>query len=415
VVGAGIAGLSAALCLTEAGVRVALHEATDHAGGRCRSYEDRVLGCRIDNGTHVLVGANRAAFRYLDRIGARDTLLAVGEAGIPFADLHTNERWRVRLGGGTLSRLLRDPSRWIPGATRGELARTIRLWTRGRAATVSACLGEGLLMDRLWRPLTEAALNTAPVEAAAVLLRPAVLALVLGGRDAATISIARDSLAQSFVEPAVAKLREAGATVGFGARLRVIESDGRRATGLGFEGLHIDLGPAEAVVLAVPQGAAAPLLASVRPPGEQRAIVNVHFKLPMGRIGRHDPLVGVLNGTVHWICLRGDVIACTTSAADALAEEPSETIAAQAWSDVARVLDLPADPLPPHRVVKEKLATPAQTPTMAATRPGPRTALANVALAGDWTDTGLPATIDAAALSGERAARVAQLYAAVNR
>lgn len=375
-----------------------------------------MLGCRIDNGTHVLVGANRAAFRYLDRIGARDTLLAVGEAGIPFADLRTGERWRVRLGGGTLDRLLRDPARWIPGATRGELARTARLWMQGRGATVAACLGKGVLMDRLWRPLTEAALNTAPEEAAAVLLRPAVLALVLGGRDAATISIARDGLAQSFVDPAVARLGDAGAAVRFGARVRAIDSDGRRATGLGFEGDRIALDPADAIVLAVPQGAAAPLLPSVAPPGEQRAIVNVHFRLPAGRAAaRHDPLVGLLNGTVHWLCLRGDVIACTTSAADALADEPPDAIAARAWSDAARALGLPGDPMPPHRVVKEKHATPAQTPAMAARRPGWQTPLANVALAGDWTDTGLPATIDAAALSGERAARVARLYAAVNR
>lgn len=413
--GAGIAGLSAATALAAAGVPVALHEATEHAGGRCRSYEDRVLGCRIDNGTHVLVGANVAAFRYLDRIGARGSMLAVGEAGVPFVDLASGERWRVRLGGGAAERLLRHPGRWIPGATRGELARAVRLWTLGRGATVARCLGGGLLMERLWRPLTEAALNTAPEEAAAVLLRPAVRALVLGGRNAATISIARDSLAASFVDPALARLRAAGVSVRFGARLRGLETGGGRVAALAFEGERLALGPRDAVVLAVPQGIAAPLVPGLPPAGAQRAIVNVHVRLAQDVASGTDPLVGVLGGTVHWLCRRGDVVACTTSAADALADEPSESIAARAWSDIVAALDLPRGPLPPYRVVKERLATPAQTPAMAAARPRAATALDNLALAGDWTDTGLPATIDAAALAGERAARIARLYATANR
>jgi hydroxysqualene dehydroxylase len=74
VVGAGLAGLTAAAALADAGRSVILYEAAPHAGGRCRSYFDAELGCRIDNGNHLLLSGNRAALDYLDRIGARASL-----------------------------------------------------------------------------------------------------------------------------------------------------------------------------------------------------------------------------------------------------------------------------------------------------------------------------------------------------
>src|SRR3546814_4726456 len=98
--------------------------------------------------------------------------------------------------------------------------------------------------------------------------------------------------------------------------------------------------------------------------------------------------------------LRDDVVSITVSAADALSEEPAESIAAKTWLDVSRALDLPSRPIPPYRIIKEKRATFAQTPKAAGQRPGTRTAFRNLFLAGDWTDTKLPATIEGALRSG---------------
>jgi uncharacterized protein with NAD-binding domain and iron-sulfur cluster len=98
------------------------------------------------------------------------------------------------------------------------------------------------------------------------------------------------------------------------------------------------------------------------------------------------------------------VLSATVSAADALAAEPAPAVAARVWQDAASALGMSGKPLPPFRVVKERRATFLQTPEALALRPGPRTRWSNLVLAGDWTDTGLPATIEGAILSGNRAA-----------
>ena len=74
IVGAGLAGLSAAVKLTSQGVRVSVHEATNQAGGRCRSYYDATLGTTIDNGNHLVLSGNHATLAFLDKIGSRDQL-----------------------------------------------------------------------------------------------------------------------------------------------------------------------------------------------------------------------------------------------------------------------------------------------------------------------------------------------------
>ena len=96
IVGAGLAGLAAAVALADGGRSVVLYEAAPRAGGRCRSYFDPELGCRIDNGNHLLLSGNLSTLDYLDRIGARGSLEGPSEAVFPFVDAATEERWTVR-------------------------------------------------------------------------------------------------------------------------------------------------------------------------------------------------------------------------------------------------------------------------------------------------------------------------------
>src|SRR5258708_23390961 len=115
IIGAALAGLSAAARLAAIGARVAVYEATNQAGGRCRSYHDPALDMTIDNGNHLVLSGNHAVLGYLDTIGARDGLVGPGNAHFPFVDLETGERWTIRPNDGPLGWWVLARSRRVPG------------------------------------------------------------------------------------------------------------------------------------------------------------------------------------------------------------------------------------------------------------------------------------------------------------
>ncbi|HLT01291.1 MAG TPA: hydroxysqualene dehydroxylase HpnE, partial [Geminicoccaceae bacterium] len=379
------------------------------AGGRCRSFFDRTLGRVIDNGNHLLLSGNRSARAYLDAIGAADTLVGPPDASFPFLDLATGERWTVRPNRGPLPFWVLMPSRRVPGTRFRDYLATRRLWRAGERHTVADCLRtDDVLWRRFWSPLATAVLNTPPTLASARLLRAALEESFARGAAGCRPLIARTSLAASLIDPALTFLRRHGVEVGFGQRLRAIELEDRRARSLDFGQRRVDLGPGDAVILALPPGQAAALLPGLVTPQASHTIVNGHFRLPGPvRLPGEAVLLGLIGGTAEWLFVRDDLVSLTVSAADALAEEPSEVIAARLWADTAAALALPRDPQPPGRIVKERRATFAQTPEQAAKRPPAPTRWPNLFLAGDWTATGLPATIEGAIRSGDLAAGLA--------
>jgi hydroxysqualene dehydroxylase len=403
VVGAGLAGLAASLRLAEAGLVVRLYEASPQAGGRCRSYFDQALGCRIDNGNHMLVSGNTAVLDYLRRCDALDTLTGPPTAAYPFIDLATAERWTFKPNRGRIPWWLLSRQRRIPGTTIGDYWRARAIFRASADATVASVLGPGgAIFERLWKPLAVAALNT-EVEAAAVsLLRPVLAETFARGGDACRPLVPRVGLSESLVDPTLRRLQSRRVDIKFGTRLRSLVFSGDRATTLEFEFSRIELGTDDAVLLAVTAPVAQRLLPGVAAPTEFRAILNAHY--------RHDApagapfFIGVIGGTAEWVFRKPEVLSVTVSAADRLIDEPADVLAPLLWRDVARAYDLPQEPLPPWQIVKEKRATFAATSAQLASRPGPKARWSNVFLAGDWTDTGLPATIEGAVRSGFSAA-----------
>jgi hydroxysqualene dehydroxylase len=407
VIGAGIAGLACAVRLSASGTRVALYEATDHGGGRCRSYADAALGRTIDNGNHLLLSCNDAALAYLDAVGARDTLIDVGRAAFPFVDLTTGQRWTLRPNEGLLPWWIFSRHRRIPGTGAGDYLSLLGLMRDGAMQTVAQRVDKS---HKLYRPLIEpftvAVVNADPSEAAAALLSPVLRATFGRGGAACRGLVVRDGLSASFAEPGLRALAKHGASVHFGHRLRELAITNDRVTALRFAQASIDVAADDRVVLAVPPRIAQSLLPDLPVPEGSRAILNLHFRLPAPpAIALDTPYLGILGGVAQWLFVRGDVISVTISAADALVDQPAETLAARVWEDVRPALDLPPGaPMPAVRVIKEHHATFAQTPAALARRPPARTNLANLVLAGDWTATGLPATIEGAARSGHTAA-----------
>jgi hypothetical protein len=176
-----------------------------------------------------------------------------------------------------------------------------------------------------------------------------------------------------------------------------------RVEALEFGNEVVELGVDDAVILTVPPYIAASLLPGIETPTEFRAIVNAHFRIEPP--ANAPAILGVLNATVQWIFAFPGRVSVTISAGDRLIDTPREELARTIWDEVARVTGLPAM-LPPWQIVRERRATFAATPAQDAKRPGPATKWRNLVLAGDWTDTGLPATIEGAIRSGNRAAEI---------
>jgi len=404
VVGAGLAGLSAAVRLASRGLAVTVHEATNQAGGRCRSYYDATLGMEIDNGNHLVLSGNKAALSYLDMIGARGGLTAPPSANFPFIDLATGERWTVRANDGILPWWILDPTRRVPGAHLREYLALAKLLRAKAGATIGEAIScSGPLYLRLIEPLLTSALNTEARSGSAALAAAIIReTLAAGGRNYRPL-IAHRGLSNVFVEPALQYIADHGGSVNFGRRLRQLGLGADRVTTLDFGDASIQLTSNDAVVLAVPPTAAASLVPELPTPTEFRAIVNAHFRIdpPEGLA----PMVGVVNGMTQWLFAFPERLSVTISAADDLLDQSREDLAHRIWSEVAVIANL-ADAMPAWQIVRERRATFAALPQEEAKRPVTETAWENLVLAGDWTRTGLPATIEGAIRSGAKAAEL---------
>ena len=402
VIGAGLAGLAAAVRLCERGREVVLHEAAGHAGGRCRSYHDPVLDMVIDNGNHLLLSANCAALSYLATIGATAALAGAAHAEFDFVDLAGGRRWRLRINDGMLPWWVLDHRRRVPDTSARHYLSLMRLlWGSQKKTICETVTCAGVLYQRLARPFWLAALNTDPMEASARLAGAVTRETLARGGTACRPLLALDGLGHAFVEPALSFLRARNVKIELGHRLRALRFSGDKVVGLDFGDEGLAIGEGTGVVLAVPPSVAVDMIPGLSAPDEFRAIVNAHYRInPPPSM---PSIVGIVNGTIEWLFAFPHRLSVTISAADRFLDVPREELARKIWEEVAFVTRL-SPAMPPWQIVRERRATFAATPAQDAQRPPARTRWRNLFLAGDWTATGLPATIEGAVRSGNRAA-----------
>ncbi len=438
VVGGGFAGLAAAVRLAEQGFVVSVLEARKQLGGRARSFRDRASGAVIDNGQHAMMGCYSSTLGFLERIGTTAKLRRQPNLCVPM--IHAQRgRGEIRCpalpgplhaAAGLLGfRLLGRRER--VGALLGGL-RIAAMRTRRDArlaelsvAELLASVGQSSEACRsLWFPLAIATCNEAPDRVAAAPFAEVLGLALFGSRADSQFVFPGVGLSELYTDAARSFVERRGGEVRCGADVRGLVLDGGRLSAVALrDGSRV---PADACILAVPPHALPPLL-----PGELRTtpglrgidrlesspIVSVHLWLD--RPVLETDFVGLVGTTTQWLFDRtrlcgaapaeaGHCLSAVISAGQGVVEQDGEAIARTVLADLRSLLPGARDARLLHRVVvKERRATLSATPEATRLRPGATTPIDNLFLAGDWTDTGLPPTIESAVRSAERAAALA--------
>jgi zeta-carotene desaturase len=440
VVGGGFAGLSAAIALQERRHDVHLLERRGVLGGRATSYRDAVSGEDVDNGTHVMVGAYHATLDLVRRAGAADLLLPQDDLRLDYVDEKGNSSLDcpplpapLHLVAGILS--LRAPWRVKQQALRFGLA--ARRGPPPAGLTLAewfARTGQGEeVRDLLWDPLATAILNETPEKAAAVLFHRVFReAFLRDNRDSRLVFLRRgygelhDRLARYFQSRGGVVRRRAlaesvevrdGRAVGVCYAQRPLAKPDIRA-GEGAVAARVE---ADAVVSAVPWHALPALLPDPwprQPPFEGlarlRGVPIVSVEVWLDRVVVDRMMVGLRRGEVQWVFDKGRIfgrlgppqhLAFIISAAWRSVPRPNAELTQAAEAALRRYFPgMAGATVMRTLVIREPDATFACDPEAEALRPSTVTPIGGLFLAGDWTDTGLPATIEGAVRSGRRAA-----------
>jgi hydroxysqualene dehydroxylase len=402
IIGAGLAGLAAAVRLSGSARAVVVHEATMHAGGRCRSYFDQNTDMLIDNGTHLLLSGNHAVLSFVNAIGSASGLHGPAEAEFPFIDLANGEKWTLRFGDSRFPWWIFDKDRRVPQTGVVDYLPLARLACASADKPIGKVMNcSGPIYDRLLEPLLLAALNITPREGSTKLAGALIRETLALGGQACRPLLARDGLGTVFVDPAIAYLRQRRVSIALQDELVALRFSDGRVSRLKFSKQTVDLGENDMVILAVPPYVATSLVPALRAPSSFRGIINAHFRVdPPPHL---PPILGIINGTCEWIFAMSGRVSATISDAGGRFDTPRMELAQTMWRDVAEAAGLP-EAVPPWQIVRERRATFAATPEQNERRPAAETDWSNLFLAGDWTATGLPATLESAIRSGFRAA-----------
>ena len=444
VIGSGFAGLSAACALADKGARVTVLEARSTLGGRATAFTDPQTGERVDNGQHILMGCYQETLGFLRRIDAESHVRLQRELA---ADMITREGRRTRLvcpplpsplhlvagvidwdALGWRDRLsilrLREPLANARAELKGRTGRhaaspdeTVKQWLERNGQTPK-------LVELLWEPLAVAALNQ-PINRAAARPFTRVLAQMLGPdpRDAA-IGIPLRPLDELYVEPARTYLEARGGVIRTNAQARiVVDAEAVSHVAVREEVLH-----AGTVICAAPwhawpeifmtdrstarPSALAPILdAAAKTPASPIVTVNLWFD----RVVLDVPFIGLPGRVNQWVFdkrvafgERASHLATVSSGAESVVSQTNQELVDLAIAEITDAIPAARDAtLRGATVVREKRATFSLAPGLPP-RPATRTAVTGLLLAGDWIDTGLPATIESAVMSGHWAAEATQ-------
>jgi hydroxysqualene dehydroxylase len=430
IVGAGFAGLSAAVRLVGAGRKVIVIEATGGGGGRSRSFQHPATGLELDNGQHLMMGCYRETLAFLRAIGNDGAVsfqrnLAVdmvkpGGARVRLrcpalpSPLHLAAGLASMRGVGLLSKAsaLRAGLMLRSEAARPDDNETCDDWLRRLGQTQA-------IRNAFWDPLIWAVLNDDPLVASAAMLVAVLERAFLGTRDDSRLGVPRVPLSRLYVHDALEYVRQRGAGLELGQPMRAIEADADGVSAVVLRsGKRIEARTVISTVPPQPLLDALPEAARRHPVFQDVAklsvspIINIWLVLDRAPF-RDVPFLGLIGSPMHWLFDRSRIeghddgqvlLNCTISGARGLVDDRPSTLLELAKSELRRYFPDRPVVVRAHKLIKEHKATISHAAGTYQWRPATRSPLPGLLLGGDWVRTGLPATIESACQSGHDAA-----------
>jgi squalene synthase HpnD len=429
ILGGGVAGLSAAVHLSRSGHEITLVEARQTLGGRSHSFRDPKTGDNIDNGQHILMGCYHATLNLLQRIGTRHLLRPEKNLNVPyvsdvkqltqlkaaalpapfhllsaifgFHELSLSEKFRA-MEVGLSAKLDSKGKKWH--------ASTVGEWLQACGQTPNA-------IRSLWEPFCIAALNESVQTASASLFGEVIRRAFLRSSDDSTILFSRVGLSQLLVQPAASLIQSAQGKIICGQAVQKIHFENSRISGIQLQNETVL--EADAIICAMPWHAIKKLLPETSHLAQQIShlhgspIIGIHLWFDQEICD--EPFLGFLDSPIHWLFNKTKIsdlektaypsVALVISAAYDFEKTPNEELLQLALKECHRFLPKSKNAkLLHHFVYRARDATFKTRPETLPLRPSCQTEWNNFFLAGDWTNTGLPATIEGAIESGRKAA-----------
>jgi zeta-carotene desaturase len=433
IIGGGFAGLAAGVALAEAGKRVMLLEQKPHLGGRARSFKDPTTGSVVDNGQHLFMGCYHATRKFLATIGTSDRVEFQPRLSVPFLDrdgrltrldcpdlpspfhllfgvlrsgsfTFTQKLEVLRLGGGL---------RGSGGPTSPRDDESVTAWMTRRGQS------EGLQRN-FWDLLCIAAMNEDPRIASAKVFERVVKLALFSSPEDSKLGIARVGLSECYTAAATRLIEARGGRVLLGQNVKRIRIENGTCRGVEVAETSID---AARTISSVPWQQFATIL-----PGDMLRSepffgaalalkpapiisINLWFDASVTELD----FVGLRGTNVQWLFDKSRILGATDhcialvlSGAHEHVSKSKEELLAIAMKELGEALPATKKAKLLHSlVIKERFATFSPSPEAEPLRPTARTPVKGLYLAGDWTATGLPATIEGAVQSGYTAAKEA--------
>lgn len=417
VIGGGIAGLTAAAYLVKEGIQITVLESSPKLGGRAYSFIDQKTNRQIDNGQHILMGCYTDTIKFLNLVGAQGNFIYQKRLEVNFLKPGNKivclKSFPVFYPLNLLIALLNFNVLSIKEKI-SSLGFMMKLPFTSHQKLIDKNVKEWLeenkqsenLISSLWEMIAVGALNTNIEKASAMMFREILMKIFFSGNFSSTIILPKEDLSKSYVNNAKNFIEKNGGEIRLSSTVDEIVFDGDKVKRIKINGeafndfdFIISAVPFNSILKFIPEGFFEKNISF-----DYSSILNIHIWLKKNPL--EGTFYGLINSPIHWIFNKQDHLNLVISDADYLMNKSAEELSEMCKTELIKYLEIDASEIQYYKILKEKRATFIPSNNIIYSRPKSKTKIKNLFLAGDWTDTGYPSTIESATKSGRIASEL---------